>query len=82
MASRPAPPYSASSSRLSRSASASRAHRAWSYVSATAPRVRAGLGTASGATEENTPFAASAAACCSSVKVKSTVAVLPAIPLS
>lgn len=34
--------------------------------------VRAGLGTVSGATEAKTPRAASAAACCSSAKVKST----------
>nr|WP_248297898.1 hypothetical protein [Streptomyces sp. S1D4-11] len=33
----------------------------------------AGLGTPSGATPPNTAFAASTAACCSSVKVKSTV---------
>ncbi len=72
IASRPAPPCSSARTRLSRSDAASLAHSGRSKSSATAPGVSAGLGTPSGATSAKTAFAASTAACCSSVKVKST----------
>ncbi len=69
----PAPPYSSGSVRPSRSEAASAPQSLRSMSSATAPGVRAGLGTSSGATPEKTARAASTAARCSSVKVKSTV---------
>lgn len=72
MASSPAPPCSSARTRPSRSDPARRAHSGRSKSSATAPGVSAGLGTPSGETPANTALAASTAACCSSVKVKST----------